>query len=261
MKKIALITGASSGIGAATARVLAKAGYNLVITGRRTDRLQQLNDELERSFAVKVHVLGIDIRDRYQIESALNALPEHFRHIDLLINNAGLAAGFEHIDEGDPNDWDRMIDTNIKGVLYVTRVVAQGMIERGRGGQIINIGSIAGTQAYENGTVYCASKHAVHALSQGMRMDLLGHGIKVTEIRPGMVNTEFSTVRFHGDRQRADKVYEGVEPLSGEDIADIVLWIVSLPEHININDLEVTPAQQANAYLTCRKYENDNTER
>ena len=253
MSKIALITGASSGIGAATARALAAAGYDLVITGRRVDRLQQLNDRLEEQYPIRVHVLGFDIRDRFQTESAVNALPPHFRNIDLLVNNAGLAAGFEHVDEGDPLDWDRMIDTNVKGLLYITRIVSQMMIARGEGGHIVNIGSIAGTQAYENGSVYCASKHAVHALSQGMRMDLLGHGIKVTELRPGMVETEFSVVRFHGDRSRAAQVYDGVEPLTGDDIAGIISWLVSLPPHMNINDIEVMPAQQANAYLTCRK--------
>lgn len=205
MSKTAFITGASSGIGAATARALAELGYDLVITGRRTDRLQALNDRLEKEFGVKALVLGFDVRDRFQTESAIDALPGHFRTIDVLVNNAGLASGFEHIDEGDPMDWDKMIDTNVKGLLYVTRAVSRMMIENGQGGHIVNIGSIAGTQPYENGAVYCASKHAVHALSQGMRMDLLSHGIKVTEIRPGMVDTEFSTVRFHGDRERAAK--------------------------------------------------------
>ena len=273
MSKTAFITGASSGIGAATARALAELGYDLVITGRRTDRLQALNDRLEKEFGVKALVLGFDVRDRFQTESAIDALPGHFRTIDVLVNNAGLASGFEHIDEGDPMDWDKMIDTNVKGLLYVTRAVSRMMIENGQGGHIVNIGSqivarkmiaaggghivnigsIAGTQPYENGAVYCASKHAVHALSQGMRMDLLSHGIKVTEIRPGMVDTEFSTVRFHGDRERAREVYRGIEPLTGDDIARIVAWIVSLPAHVNINDIEVMPARQANAYLTCRK--------
>ena len=247
MEKTALVTGASSGIGTATARALARLGYDLVITGRRTDRLQKLNDELEREYGVKVHVLGFDIRDRFQTE------------VDLLVNNAGLASGFEHLDEGDPHDWERMIDTNVKGLLYVTRVVSRWMIRRGKGGHIVNLGSIAGTQAYENGAVYCASKHAVHALSQGMRMDVLSHGIKVTEIRPGMVDTEFSTVRFHGDKKRAAEVYRGVEPLTGDDIAGIVAWVVSLPPHVNINDIEVMPSQQANAYMTFRKQESETT--
>lgn len=253
MDKTALITGASSGIGRATAHALAAAGYHLVITGRRTDRLQELCDTLEAAHRVKVHVLGFDIRDRFQTENALQALPEHFRKMDLLINNAGLAAGFEHLDEGDPNDWDQMIDTNIKGLLYVTRIVSGWMIARGCGGHIINIGSIAGRQTYENGAAYCASKHAVHALSEGMRMDFLSHGIKVSEIRPGMVETEFSQVRFHGDKARAQAVYQGVKPLTGEDIAGIITWMISLPSHVNINDIEVMPVQQANAYLTFRQ--------
>ena len=259
MEKTALVTGASSGIGTATARALARLGYDLVITGRRTDRLQKLNDELEREYGVKVHVLGFDIRDHFQTEGALSALPDRFREVDLLVNNAGLASGFEHLDEGDPHDWERMIDTNVKGLLYVTRVVSGWMIRRGKGGHIVNLGSIAGTQAYENGAVYCASKHAVHALSQGMRMDFLSHGIKVTEIRPGMVDTEFSTVRFHGDKKRAAEVYRGVEPLTGDDIAGIVAWVVSLPPHVNINDIEVMPSQQANAYMTFRKQESETT--
>ena len=259
MEKTALVTGASSGIGTATARALARLGYDLVITGRRTDRLQKLNDELEREYGVKVHVLGFDIRDRFQTEGALSSLPDRFREVDLLVNNAGLASGFEHLDEGDPHDWERMIDTNVKGLLYVTRVVSGWMIRRGKGGHIVNLGSIAGTQAYENGAVYCASKHAVHALSQGMRMDFLSHGIKVTEIRPGMVDTEFSTVRFHGDKKRAAEVYRGVEPLTGDDIAGIVAWVVSLPPHVNINDIEVMPSQQANAYMTFRKQESETT--
>lgn len=252
MKKTALITGATSGIGAATARELAAAGYNLVLTGRRTDRLQQLSDALEEQFSVKVHPLGFDIRDRRQTESAVEALPESFRQIDLLVNNAGLAAGLEHIDQGDTNDWEQMIDTNIKGLLYITRIVAQGMIERGQGGHIINIGSIAGRQVYENGAVYAATKFAVHALSEGMRIDFLSHGIKVSEVRPGMVETEFSLVRFHGDQQQADGVYKNVTPLTAEDIARVIAWIADLPAHVNINDIEVTPTQQANAFYTHR---------
>lgn len=222
--------------------------------------MQKLNDELEREYGVKVHVLGFDIRDRFQTEGALSALPDRFREVDLLVNNAGLASGFEHLDEGDPHDWERMIDTNVKGLLYVTRVVSGWMIRRGKGGHIVNLGSIAGTQAYENGAVYCASKHAVHALSQGMRMDFLSHGIKVTEIRPGMVDTEFSTVRFHGDKKRGRG---GVPRRRTADrrrhCRDSVAWVVSLPPHVNINDIEVMPSQQANAYMTFRKQESETT--
>ena len=251
--KIVFITGASSGIGEGCARKFAKEGWNLILNARTVSKLEELKAELEKMYGVRVYILPFDVRDRKQAAAALESLPEEWKAIDVLVNNAGLASGFEHIDEGDPMDWDKMIDTNVKGLLYVTRAVSRMMIENGQGGHIVNIGSIAGTQPYENGAVYCASKHAVHALSQGMRMDLLSHGIKVTEIRPGMVDTEFSTVRFHGDRERAREVYRGIEPLTGDDIARIVAWIVSLPAHVNINDIEVMPARQANAYLTCRK--------
>ena len=252
MKKRALITGATSGIGEATARLFAGEGYDLIITGRRIERLKNLKAELEARWGIDVLALNFDIRDRFQCEAALGSLPDDRRDIDILVNNAGLAAGLEHLDEGDTNDWEAMIDTNVKGLLFVTRLVARSMVERGCG-HIVNLGSIAGTQPYENGAVYCVSKHAVHAISQSLRMDLLSHGIKVTEIRPGMVETEFSTVRFHGDRERADAVYRGVEPLRGEDIAEAILWVVSQPAHVNIDDLVITPVAQANAYLTCRR--------
>ena len=249
MEHIALITGASSGIGDATARAFAEDGYNLIITGRRADRLRKLKIELEKEFNIEVLALCFDIRDRKQCESAIDSLPKEDRNIDVLVNNAGLAAGLDHINDGDPNDWDAMIDTNVKGLLYITRKISQIMIERGSG-HIINIGSIAGTQPYESGAAYCASKHAVHAISQGVRIDLLGSGIKVTEIRPGMTETEFSLVRFHGDSKRAQSVYDGVTPLSGDDIADAIIWVVSQPDHVNIDEIVITPKAQANAYYT-----------
>lgn len=252
MGQIALITGASSGIGEATANAFAHEGYDIIIAGRRADRLRELKKELEEEFGVEVLVLSFDIRDRAQCEAAIDSLNEEFRDIDILVNSAGLAAGLEHIDEGDPNDWDAMIDTNIKGLLYITRKVSQIMIQRERG-HIVNIGSIAGSQPYENGAAYCASKHAVHALSKGIRIDLLGSGIKVTEIRPGMTNTEFSLVRFHGDTKRADSVYEGVTPLTGDDIADAVIWAVTQPEHVNIDEIVITPKAQANAHYIKRQ--------
>lgn len=252
MKKTVLVTGATSGIGEATARLFAAEGCNLIITGRRAERLKQLKKEMENECGCEVQALCFDVRDRFQCEAALGSLKESFRTIDILVNNAGLAAGLEHIDQGDLNDWDAMIDTNVKGLLYITRLVARGMIERG-GGHIINIGSIAGTQPYENGGVYCATKHAVHALSQVMRSDFLRSGIKVTEIRPGMVETEFSEVRFHGDRDRAAAVYEGVAPLRGEDIAETIVWAASQPPHVNIDEILLTPVQQASAYLTYRR--------
>lgn len=252
MGKIALITGATSGIGEATARVFADEGYDLILTGRRAERLRELKKELEERYSVEVLGLSFDVRDRHQCEAALASLPEHYRCIDVLVNNAGLAAGLEHIDQGDLNDWEAMIDTNVKGLLYVSRIVSKGMKANGVG-HIVNIGSIAGTQPYEKGNVYCASKHAVHALSQGMRIDLLGGGIRVTEIRPGMVETEFSLVRFHGDGERADAGYNGVTPLTGDDIADAILWATSQPAHVNIDEIVLTPVQQANAYYTVRK--------
>ncbi len=252
MNRTVLITGATSGIGYATAEAFAQEGYDLILTGRRAERLKTLKKHIEQNYGVDVAALSFDVRDRYACQAALESLPEKFRTVDVLVNNAGLAAGLEHIDKGDISDWEAMIDTNIKGLLYMTRIVAGMMINRGSG-HIINLGSIAGTQPYENGSVYCASKHAVHALSQTMRIDLLSHGIRVTEIRPGMVETEFSIVRFHGDRERADGVYKGVEPLRGEDIADTILWAASQPPHINIDEIVVTPTQQANAYYTFRK--------
>jgi len=247
MKKQALVTGATSGIGRATALRLAKEGYDITATGRRAERLEELRREIEASGG-RCRTLVFDVRSEEEVRRALSPL----ERVDLLVNNAGLAAGLEHIDRGDTADWDAMIDTNVKGLLYVTRVVTPKMVEAG-GGLVVNIGSIAGTEPYENGAVYCASKHAVHAISQAMRADLLSAGVKVTEIRPGMVETEFSEVRFHGDKARADKVYEGVTPLTGADIADAIAWVAQLPPHMNVNDMVLMPSQQAGAYYTYRK--------
>ena len=247
MKKQALITGATSGIGRATALRLAAEGYDITATGRRAERLETLRREIEAAGG-RCTALVFDVRSEAEVRKFLSPL----ERVDLLINNAGLAAGLEHIDQGDTADWDAMIDTNVKGLLYVTRVIAPKMVAAGRG-HIFNIGSIAGTEAYENGAVYCASKHAVHAISQAMRADLLASGVKVSEIRPGMVETEFSLVRFHGDRERADRVYDGVTPLTGDDIAEAIAWIVQLPAHMNVNDMVLMPAQQAGAYYTCKK--------
>ena len=246
MMKQALVTGATSGIGRATALRLAREGYTITATGRRAERLETLRREIEAAGG-HCTTLCFDVRSEEEVRRALEPL----ERIDLLVNNAGLAAGLEHIDCGDTRDWDAMIDTNVKGLLYVTRIITPKMIAAG-GGHVINIGSIAGTEPYENGAVYCASKHAVHAISQAMRADLLSHRIKVTEIRPGMVETEFSLVRFHGDQERADKTYTGVEPLTGADIAETIAWIVQLPAHMNVNDIVLMPAQQAGAYYTCR---------
>ncbi|WP_418982105.1 SDR family NAD(P)-dependent oxidoreductase [Alistipes sp.] len=247
MKKQALITGATSGIGRAAALRLAAAGYDIIATGRRAERLAELRQAVEAAGGCCT-TLCFDVRSEAEVRRFL----EPVERVDLLLNNAGLAAGLEHIDRGDTADWDAMIDTNVKGLLYVTRVITPKMVAAG-GGHVINIGSIAGTEPYENGAVYCASKHAVHAISQAMRADLLAAGIKVTEIRPGMVETEFSEVRFHGDRERAKHVYDGVTPLSGEDIAEAIVWAAQLPAHMNVNDMVLMPAQQAGAYYTWRK--------
>ncbi len=248
MKKRILVTGATSGIGRATALKLAGANTEIIVTGRRADRLEQLKKEVEARGA-ECLVLNFDVRS----EAACKKYLEPLGRVDVLINNAGLAAGLEHIDCGDTADWDAMIDTNVKGLLYVTRIISHAMVEAGQGGHIINIGSIAGTEPYENGAVYCASKHAVHAISQAMRADLLSAGIKVGEVRPGMVETEFSEVRFHGDKERAEGVYTGVDALQGEDIAEAIHWMLSLPAHMNVNDIVLMPTQQAGAYYTCRR--------
>lgn len=248
MSKVVLITGATSGIGRATARAFAKEGNRVIVTGRRAERLEALRAELEEEFGAKVCVVSFDVRDEQACNNLLSLLPEEFAEIDILVNNAGLASGLEHINEGASDDWNAMIDTNVKGLLYITRVVSNQMIARGKGGHIVNLGSTAGTQVYENGNVYCATKHAVHAISHGMRIDLLRHRIRVTEIRPGMVETEFSVVRFHGDKQRADGVYKGLKPLVGEDIAAAIVWATSQPEHVNIGEIVLTPTAQADSY-------------
>lgn len=248
MSKVVLITGATSGIGRATARAFAKEGNRVIVTGRRAERLEALKAELEEEFGAKVCVVSFDVRDEQACNNLLSSLPEEFAEIDILVNNAGLASGLEHINEGASDDWNAMIDTNVKGLLYITRVVSNQMIARGKGGHIVNLGSTAGTQVYENGNVYCATKHAVHAISHGMRIDLLRHRIRVTEIRPGMVETEFSVVRFHGDKQRADGVYKGLKPLVGEDIAAAIVWATSQPEHVNIGEIVLTPTAQADSY-------------
>ena len=248
MSKVVLVTGATSGIGEATARAFAEKGYRLVITGRRGERLEGLKAELEAQFGAEVLALVFDVRSEEECNNAIANLPEEFSQIDILVNNAGLASGLEHLNEGSSEDWNAMIDTNVKGLLYITRAVSNRMIERGKGGHIVNLGSTAGTQVYENGNVYCATKHAVHAISHGMRIDLLRHRIRVTEIRPGMVETEFSVVRFHGDKQRADGVYKGLQPLVGKDVAEAIVWATSQPSHVNISEIVLTPTAQADSY-------------
>jgi NADP-dependent 3-hydroxy acid dehydrogenase YdfG len=249
--KIALITGATSGIGKAIALLMAKDKYDLILTGRRSERLEELKKEIERESEVGVQTLCFDVRVYEQVEKAVNSLTGKWKSIDILINNAGLAAGFDPVHNGLVSDWEQMIDTNIKGLLYVTRVVSPGMVAR-KSGHIINLGSIAGKTVYPNGVVYCATKHAVKALSEGMRMDFLPYGIRVTEICPGAVETEFSLVRFKGDQQRADKVYEGFTPLVAEDVAEAVRFAVSQPPHINIQDVLIMPKAQAGATMIHR---------
>ena len=250
--KIALITGATSGIGAACARTFAQQGYNLVLVARRTALLDDITKELQDTHQIEVKSLVSDVREKQSITETLESLPEAWKKVDVLINNAGLSQGLDPIDKGDTEDWDTMIDTNVKGLLYVTKVVSNWMISH-KTGHIVNIGSIAGKEVYPNGNVYCATKHAVDALNKGMRMDLLPHGIKVTAINPGMVETEFSIVRFKGDEQRAKSVYEGLEPLMAQDIADAIWFAASRPAHVNINDMLIMPTAQASASLTYKK--------
>ncbi|MGI4869828.1 MAG: SDR family NAD(P)-dependent oxidoreductase [Janthinobacterium lividum] len=245
--KTAFITGASSGIGRATAVALAAAGYQLVITGRRREQLAELAQQLA---PVPVHILTFDVRDQVAVEAAIASLPPDFQHLDVLINNAGNAHGMAPIQRGDPADWDAMLDGNVKGLLYVSRAVLPHM---GAGGYIINLGSIAGYEAYANGNVYCASKAAVAMLTRTMRLDLLPLGIRVAEVAPGMVETGFSTVRFKGDEARAASVYQGVQPLQPEDIADIIQFMVTRPPHVQLAEVVVFPAAQAAAAVVRRE--------
>src|ERR1051325_1031070 len=238
--KTILITGATSGFGKAFAYKFAEHGWNLILTGRRADRLKQIEDDLTKTFSVKVLSLNFDVRRNSEVIQAIDSIPHDWKKIDVLVNNAGLASGFSLIHEADTTDWEKMIDTNVKGLLYVSRQVLPLMIAQGYG-HVINIGSIAGKQPYLKGNVYCATKFAVTALSQTMRIDLLPHGIKVTNVSPGAAETEFSLVRFHGDKERAGKTYEGYVALSAEDIADIVFFAATRPAHVVMNEIEVTP--------------------
>lgn len=252
MAKIALITGATAGIGEATAEVFAREGYNLILTGRRLERLDKLAAHLNKKYNVEVAVSSFDVRNRDEVLDNLEKLPAKWKKVNVLVNNAGLSQGLDPIDKGSIDDWDTMIDTNVKGLLYVSRIVSNWMITNGHG-HIINIGSIAGIDVYANGNVYCATKHAVDALNKAMRIDLLPHGIKVTAVHPGAVETEFSEVRFKGDKARAKKVYDGFEPLAAVDIAETIWFAVSRPAHVNINELIVMPTAQANASTIFRK--------
>lgn len=249
--KTALITGATSGIGKSCAHLFAQQGYQLVLVARREEKLKEVAKHLADKYAVEIKTLIADVRDNSVLKEVFESLPEDWKKIDVLINNAGLSQGLDPVQNGDTNDWDTMIDTNVKGLLYVTKIVSNWMIA-GKKGHIINIGSIAGKEVYPNGNVYCATKHAVDALNKGMRLDLLPHGIKVTAINPGMVETEFSVVRFKGDEEKAKKVYEGLEPLLAQDIADAIWFAVSRPAHVNINDMLIMPTAQASATVVNR---------
>lgn len=246
MNKIALITGATAGIGKATAKKFAASEYDVIICGRRKDRLEELEKELKSQKKVEVLKLCFDVRNREEVNVVLENIDEKWKNIDVLVNNAGLALGLKPIHEGEIDDWEGMIDTNLKGLLYMSRTISRYMILRGTG-HIINIGSIAGKEAYANGNVYCATKHAVEGLTKAMRLDLFTHGIKVSQVAPGAVETEFSVVRFKGDNQTASQVYNGYTPLAPEDIAESVYFVASQPKHVNINDLLIMPMAQANA--------------
>jgi NADP-dependent 3-hydroxy acid dehydrogenase YdfG len=250
MDKIAFITGATSGIGKATAELLATHKFNLVICGRRSDRLEELKQALSKQ--VQVQTLMFDVRDEKAVTSAIESLPENWKNIDILINNAGNAHGLAPIQTGSTQDWDAMMDINVKGLLYVSKAIIPGMISR-KSGQIINIGSSAGKEVYPNGNVYCASKFAVDAITTGMRMDLNPYGIRVSGIHPGLVETEFSLVRFKGDEQRASSVYIGFQPLTAEDIAQTILFVINCPPHVVISDLTILPTAQASATIVHKQ--------
>ncbi len=252
MSKIVLITGASSGIGRAIAIKCAEQKYDLILTARRQERLIELKEYLTANFHVSVYILCFDIQQNDEVVSSFNSLPSQWRDIDILINNAGLALGLETIDNGTLWHWEQMIDTNLKGLLYITKLVSAEMVRR-HCGAIVNIGSIAGKEVYQNGNVYCATKHAVDALTKAMRIDLLRHNIKVSQVAPGMVNTEFSLVRFEGDTQRADSIYNGLTPLMAEDVADAVMFVITRPPHVTINDIVIMPTCQANTTNVLRE--------
>lgn len=251
MKRIALITGASSGIGEACARKFAEGGYDLILTARRAEKLAELKAELEAE-GTKVKTLTFDVRDAEAAETAVDSLEPEWRKIDVLINNAGLALGLDKEYEGDPDDWNTMIDTNIKGLLTMTRLIVPDMVERNEG-HVINIGSVAGDAAYAKGNVYCATKAAVKSITDGLRIDLAETAVRVTNLKPGLVETNFSNVRFHGDNQRADNVYKGITPLTGADIADVAFYAASAPKHVQIAEVLILATHQASGSVIYRK--------
>lgn len=250
--KTVLVTGASAGIGAACARAFAAAGARLVLAARRTERLEGLAAELREKHGTECHLIVLDVRDREAVARTLEGLPAEWAEIDVLVNNAGLGRGMDRVQEGDVDGWDEMVDTNVKGLLYVTRAVVPGMVRRGRG-HVVNLGSVAGHEVYTGGAVYCATKHAVGAITRGLRLDLVGTGVRVSTVDPGMVETEFSVVRFQGDQERADRVYAGMTPLTADDIADTVLWCATRPPHVNIDEVIIKPTDQASATVVHRR--------
>jgi len=250
--QIVLVTGASSGIGAACARAFAQAGAKLILVARRRERQEELAAQLTAEFGVQIYPLALDVRDRAVVESTLQTLPDAWASVDILVNNAGLSRGLDKLYEGNVQDWEEILDTNVKGLLYVTRCLVPGMVERGRG-HVVNLGSIAGHQTYPRGNVYCASKAAVRALSEGLKQDLLGTPVRVTAVDPGIVETEFSNVRFRGDSERAKAVYANLTPLTPDDVADVILFCVTRPRHVNLSEVLVLPTDQAGATLFNRQ--------
>ncbi len=250
--KIVFITGASSGIGRSSAVKFAEAGADILICARRSEQVASLAGEIRKSFGVKSHSFQLDVRRRSDVERTIQSLPDEWKNISILVNNAGLSRGLDHAQEGNPDDWDEMIDTNVKGLLYVTRAVLPGMIKRGEG-HIINIGSVAGHWTYPKGNVYAATKFAVNALSQGLKMDLSGIPVRVTSIDPGLVETDFSIVRFHGDEEKAKKVYAGMTPLTPDDIAESAVWAATRPPHVNVNNIILMATDQSSPTMVHRR--------
>lgn len=250
--KIVFITGASAGIGAACATEFAKIGANLILSARRKEKVDALADKLRAEYGIKTITFKLDVKDKAEIKYVIESIPEEWQSIDILLNNAGLGKGLNKVYEDDPDNWEEMIETNIKGLLYITRNIVPGMVERGSG-HVINLGSIAGHMAYPGGGVYCATKHAVKAISDSMRMELVDKNVRVSSVDPGMVETEFSVVRFGGDEERAKNVYKGVDPLTAEDIADAVMFVATRKPHVNINEMIIMPSVQANAFVTHRR--------
>ncbi len=250
--KTVLVTGATAGIGRETAKLFAQIGCRLILTGRRDSRLISLKKELEQDYESAVFIYAFDISSRPACEEFFESIPGDFRNIDILVNNAGVGRGMDKLHQGSIDDWEEMIDTNVKGLLYITRLIVPEMVNR-NSGHIINLGSIAGLEVYPGGNIYCATKHAIHAISQALRMELVDTPLRVTEIEPGMVETEFSVGRFHGDREKAEKVYWGLDPLTGSDIADLIVFAASRPAHVQINEVIVMPTAQATATISHRK--------